>query len=83
MDEKFLTPHELAILKFSQKAAKSAHRIADMEINQLKKLGLTDHDLVVIIGTVALAAANYIIIDSLDLLPPPWIVPITLEEMER
>ena len=53
-----------------------------MEINQLKELGLTDKDIVVIIGTVALASANYIIIDSLDLRPPPWIEPIVLEEME-
>lgn len=82
LDKDILTPLELAILKFAQKAAKSAHRITDMEFNQLKQLGLTDHDLVVIIGTVALASANYIIIDSLDLRPPPWIEPIILEEME-
>ncbi len=61
---------------------RAAHRITDMEINKLKELGLTDKDIVVIIGTVALASANYIIIDSLDLRPPPWIEPIVLEEME-
>ncbi len=82
LDKDFLSPLELAILKFSQKAVKAAHRITDMEINQLKDLGLMDEDLVVILGTVALASANYIIIDSLDLRPPPWIEPIVLEEME-
>ena len=83
MDKDYLSPLEFTILKFSQKAAKAAHRITDMEINQLKQLGLTDHDIVVIISTVALAAANYIIIDSLDLIPPPWIEPIVLEEMNE
>jgi len=82
LDKEVLSPLDLAILKFAQKAARSAHRITDMEFNQLKQMGLTDHDIVVIIGTVALASANYIIIDGLDLRPPPWIEPIVLEEMQ-
>jgi alkylhydroperoxidase family enzyme len=69
MDKEFLTPEELTILKFAIKAAKEAYRITDMEVNQLKQIGITDEDLVDIVGTVALAAANYVIAESLYTTP--------------
>jgi alkylhydroperoxidase family enzyme len=80
MDKEFLTPKELTILKFAIKAAKEAHRITDMEVNQLKQIGITDEDLVEIVATVALAAANYVIADSLDIPAPDYAEPLTLEE---
>lgn len=71
------------LLKFATKAAKAAHRITDMEINQLRQLGMSDEDLVDIVGTIALAAANYMVIDILDLPIPPGVPEIVLEEMQH
>jgi uncharacterized peroxidase-related enzyme len=81
LDKGFLSLEELTILQFARKVAKEAYRITDMEINQIRQLGMTDQDLVDIIGTIVLATANAIIIDSLDLPRSPWVPELILEEM--
>lgn len=70
-------------MQFARKVAKEAYRITDMEINQIRQLGMTDEDLVDIIGTIVLATANAIIIDSLDLPGSAWVPELVLEEMNR
>jgi hypothetical protein len=80
LDETFLSPEELTILKFACKIAKEAHRATDMEVNKIRQLGMTDEDLMDIIGSVALAVSNYIWCDTMDI-KVPELEALILEEM--
>ncbi len=72
IDERTITQFEAKIYRFARKACKEPGRITDMEYNELKKLGLSEIQIIELVAVIGLAASNAIWFECLDLAPADW-----------
>lgn len=73
INEKFLTELEVKVYKFVKKACKEPARITDMEFNELKKLGLSELQIIELVSTIGLAISDAIWYEVFDITPPAWL----------